>query len=240
MTTYRRAFFDLQLRFADGVAALAGLPRERALLEYTNFYVRFGLGRAFDPAHPGWREYVAGLRDQADAADWTYRFYTARGPDLGPPGIVATAGCFAYARRGEDGIRLHFRNAETDGRAPLAREARERRRAELAALFAEVARDPAHPRRVIGASWLYNLDAYRALFPPAYVRTARPLPGRFQHMPLWGQFIDRAGALRSAPVAQLLDRLGRQASLAGLDACFPLPALGVEAPVAAFREFYGV
>jgi len=32
------------------------------LLDYTNLYVRFGLGRDFDPAHPVWREYLSGLR----------------------------------------------------------------------------------------------------------------------------------------------------------------------------------
>ena len=58
---YARGFFDLQLRFAERIAALAGLPLSRALLEYTNLYVRFGLGRDFDPAHPGWRDYEAGL-----------------------------------------------------------------------------------------------------------------------------------------------------------------------------------
>ena len=58
---YGRSFFDLQLQFARKVAALSGLPFADALLRYTNLYVRFGLGRDFDPDHPAWREYVAGL-----------------------------------------------------------------------------------------------------------------------------------------------------------------------------------
>lgn len=43
---YAKDFFDLQLRFAGYVAGLGGLPLERALLRYTNLYVRFGLGHA--------------------------------------------------------------------------------------------------------------------------------------------------------------------------------------------------
>ena len=50
------------------------------------------------------------------------------------------------------------------------------------------------PLRVVGASWLYNLEAYRRLFPASYVATARVLPDRFRHMPLWGQFVNRHGA----------------------------------------------
>ena len=33
------------------------------MFEYTNFYIRFGLGRDFDPTHPGWQEYLTGLRE---------------------------------------------------------------------------------------------------------------------------------------------------------------------------------
>lgn len=36
------------------------------------------------------------------------------------------------------------------------------------------------------------------------------------------------------------ERLGRQSSLEGLDQCFPLQVLSVEAPVREFYEFYGV
>src|SRR5439155_12564861 len=53
--TYAKAFFDLQLQFAHKVTRLSGLPLARALLEYTNLYARFGLGRDFDPAHPTWQ-----------------------------------------------------------------------------------------------------------------------------------------------------------------------------------------
>ena len=75
---YAKAFFDLQLQFAHKVAVLSGLPLARALLEYTNLYIRFGLGRGFDPAHPTWREYLAGLQDANDTREWTYRFYLRR------------------------------------------------------------------------------------------------------------------------------------------------------------------
>jgi len=84
--TYARAFFDLQLQFAHKVALLSGLPLARALLEYTNLYARFGLGRDFDPAHPTWREYLAGLRDPNEYREWTYRFYLKRPEILTAPG----------------------------------------------------------------------------------------------------------------------------------------------------------
>jgi hypothetical protein len=236
---YARAFFELQLRFAGAVAELAGLPLARTLLEYTNLYIRFGLGRDFDPAHPGWRQYLAGLRSTSTDGDWTYHFYRTRAQAVTPPALVATVGCFSYSRLSHDRIRLHFLNAEPMSCSPLAGERRAQRLAELTALFAHARRTTSEPLRVIGASWLYNLEAYRRLFPTSYLASARSLHGRFRHMPLWGQFLDRHGEVREHLAQYLLDRLGRQASLEGLDGCFPYQVLGVEAPAADFYGFYG-
>jgi hypothetical protein len=76
---------------------------------------------------------------------------------------VATFGCFSYARSSGDRIRLHFQNAETDGHSPLGIERLDRRLADLAALFEHIKRTLRQPLQVVGASWLYNLDAYRRL-----------------------------------------------------------------------------
>jgi hypothetical protein len=235
---YAKAFFDLQLTFAEAVAALSRLPLAQVLLDYTNLYIRFGLGRGFDPEHPTWREYLAGLRDATDARDWTYRFYARDGEAATAPAVVATFGCFSYARLDADRLRLHFRNAETDGHAPLAAERRGRRRADLAALFAHVQRAEPARCRVLGASWLYNLDAYRRLFPGSYLASARVVEDRFRHMPLWGQFVDRRGEVKPNVARVFLERLARQSSLDGLARCFPLPVLALEAPCADFLDFY--
>jgi hypothetical protein len=237
---YAKTFFDLQLQFANTVAGLSGMSLDRALLEYTNLYVRFGLGRDFDPALPAWREYVAGLQTADDTGDWTYRFYLTR-PAAAPPGIVATRGCFSYARLGDDRIRLHFLNVEPDGHAPLSRDRMGQRLRDLSALFQSVKRTQRSALRVLGVSWLYNLEAYRRLFPPSYIASARVAePPRFRNMPLWGQFLDRHGQVRASPARQFLERLERQPSLDGLGRCFPLQALGVEAPAQEFCDFYGI
>ena len=240
MKHYARAFIDLQLHFAHKVAALSGLPRARALFEYTNLYIRFGLGRDFDPAHPTWREYLAGLEEANDHREWTYRFYLMRPEALAAPTFVATFGCFAYARLTGDRIRLHFRNAEGDGRSPLETDRFGQRRAELAALFTHVRRTVSQPPRVMGASWLYNLDAYRRFFPPAYLATAHVRGRLFQHMPLWGQFLDRHGEIKESATRPFLERLERQSSLDNLEQCFPFQVLSLEASALEFYDFYGI
>jgi hypothetical protein len=235
---YSRAFFDLQVTFAEQVAALSGRPLARTLLEHTNLYLRFGLGRGFDAAQPVWQRYLAGLGETADVRDWTHRFYLTRAAaDVGPENVAAF-GCFGYERRGE-AIRLHFHDAEAGGQAPLGVECRDARRSELAALFAHVRRTLPESTPVVGSSWLYNLEAYRWLFPPAYLATARVLAGPFQHMPLWGQFLDRRGEIRADVARTFVERLARQSSLHGLDDCFPFQVLRLEVAAREFHDFYG-
>ena len=237
---YAKSFFDLQLQFARKVAVLSGLPFARAVLEYTNLYVRFGLGRDFDAAHPIWREYLAGLQGTTDDREWTYRFYSARSEAMAAPPTVATFGCFAYARLSSDRIRLHFQNAETDGHSPLGIDRRAHRLADLTALFDHVKRTERQPLHVVGASWLYNLAAYRRLFPAPYLATARAIGQRFQRMPLWGQFLDRDGQIKESMTRPFLERLERQSSLDRLDQCFPFQVLSVEASSLEFYDFYGI
>jgi len=237
---YAKEFFDLQLTFARTVSALSGLPLTHTLFQYTNLYIRFGLGRAFDDAHPVWQQFVAGLAHADDAGDWTYRFYLTRDEATAGPSVVASFGCFSYARLSDGRLRLHFRNVDAEGQSPLARDRVPHRMADLTALFAHIKATEPGPRRMVGASWLYNVDAYRRLFPIAYLSTARALTGRFRHMPLWGQFVDRHGAVKAGMTRPFLAQLARQTSVDDLDRCFPLPVLTVEAPADDFYAFYSV
>jgi hypothetical protein len=233
-----RDFFDLQFSFAEKARDLSGMSLEAALLDYTNFYVRFGLGRDFDPAHAGWKSYRAGLRDAEDPRQFTYRFYLRQPESANAPPVVATFGCFSYGLPDATHVRLHFRNAEAGDASPLGSARVDRRRAELAALFAHARKVVSQDTPVVGRSWLYNLRAYRRLFPQGYVSTARPIRGGFRSMALWGQFLDRRGEVRASMSEPFLKALGESSTLDDLGESFPFHALSVTAPVRLFREFY--
>ena len=126
------------------------------------------------------------------------------------------------------------------GRSPLGIEHRNRRRAELSALFTDVKRTLPPTVRVVGASWLYNVGAYRRLFPESYLATAHTVEHRFRHMPLWGQFLNRHGDVKDDLARQFRDRLERQTALDGLGRCFPFQVLALEAAALDFYGFYGV
>jgi hypothetical protein len=256
--TPERAFFDLQLRFASEAAPRLGFALERALLDCTNLYVRFGAGRDFDAAQPLWRDYTHGVRACADfhaLSEWTWRFYQRCPVQRAAPVVVAAFGCFAWARDPHGGARVHFDPHAAASHPPHpshaghslspldAREA-PRRRDELRALVAHMHSQGLNDDAMVhGTSWLYNVPAYRRLFPDAYVNSAQRVE-RLRALSLWGQFIDRYGRVRNHAAAALLDNLKSRnrmekgnetpCDFSTLAEHFPLQALAVRAPLRVF------
>lgn len=229
---YSPAFFELQLRLARRVTQLAGVPLEAALLQYTHLFIRLGCGRAPQPGNVRWKDYLAGLKRHADALAWTCEFRArARAWDTGPA-VERSKGCFAYSRLAPDQVRLHFHCAPAPV-SPLDASLAPARRLELAGLLAGLCRDEPQTR-VTGGSWLYGVGAYRRLFPPAYLATARPVPPPWQRLPLWGQLLDRHGQVRPAAEARFKEGLDSARSVDDLAQCFAFPVLTLEAPVSVF------
>lgn len=242
---YPREFFEINLRFAWKVSEITQEPIESALLHYTNLYIRFGIGRDFDAANPIWQEYLEGLHQAEDTlsgrySEWTYRFYLKQQQQASPKSHNSPFGCFSYTIVDTNRIRLHFHNNESSKRSPLSHDQMGKRLSELKSMFVQIKHDVNSPTNVIGASWLYNLEAYRRLFPAAYLATTKVSGNDFPYLPLWGQFIDHCGQVKEDLVAQFLECLDKQHHLEDLEKCFPFPVLYLETPIREFYQFYGV
>jgi hypothetical protein len=237
-----RPYFEVQLAFAERLTAISALRVPDACLKYTNLHRRFGLGRAIEhsPASE-WTRYVAGLERCAstpERVEWTVDFFgrTVREPDPDP-----LFGCFTYEPPNPEGaVRIHFHNRDAaDGAGPLARHKAVRRIAELREMFAHVRAHHPEARTVMGGSWLYNLEAYRRLFPPEYVTSRfEPERVRLDGTSSWGQFLDFRGFIKPAVRDAFLQ------NLVALDAAapwrsFPLRALGARSSVECFYTHYG-
>lgn len=242
----RRAYFDLQLRFATALSARTGLALTGTVTWCTNLHRRFGLGmlRPGVEPEPAWWRYLAGLAergDHDDRLDWTMTCFAAAPPERPPPGSHRF-GCFACDAPGPDGVvKLHFNNVDGDGVSPLHGDKVAQRRAELTEMIGFVRAELPAARCVRGTSWLYHLEAYRRLFPPDYVasRRAPAAPLHFHGSSSWGQFLDHRGRVKPAPRQRMLDNLA-QLDPARLREAFPLPALLVTASVGSFFAHFGI
>lgn len=229
------AFHAVQRALADRWVELARIPRDMAYLECTTWYLQVcAIGRDFDADHPRWRRFLAAMATAPDpdalVEEWAAEH--ARQP--------RTQRAFGYAWDAETAtVRLHVRVTNPSGPSPLAAAAIPARRRELRRLVADARRHHPGARRVRGRSWLYNVEAYRRLFPPAFLASLRPIEPELQFLSTWGQLLDRRGGLRREPAAALLARVAAASTTADLEAAFPLPLLETYLPIEDFAEFYG-
>jgi hypothetical protein len=237
-TPYSVEFFDLQLCFAKRVAEITGKPAGDTVGSYTNIYVRLAMGRQLDPTNPEWQQYLAAVSAAPEQAAWTHEVHLQRLHLAAGPTPVMTVGCFSYELVGADRARLHFHSAGSD--SPLSAEHRVQRLQELAGLFAHLKASSSDGLKIVGASWLYNLDRYRSLFPERYLTSLRTMEHPYQRMPLWGQFLNRDRSVRSDARLRFLADIARASSVSELSRCFPFGVLFTTAPAAWFYEHLGL
>ena len=133
---YSVEFFDLQLRFAAKVAELTGTPFADAVGNYTNIYVRLGMGQRLASAHPDWVRYVEELAKVRERAEWTHAVHRHRIHLPTGPALAATVGCFSYALAAQDCARLHFNAGDHHlFESPLSDANQHVRQSELASLL---------------------------------------------------------------------------------------------------------
>jgi len=99
-----------------------------------------------------------------------------------------------------------------------------------------------HPDAIAvhGSSWLYNVEAYRRLFPVEFGLSARTDTPQLTARSLWGQFLRFDGRLNEERTVMFLDRLNRLEEEHQYAQCFPFQVLLTEAPISLFYTFYGV
>ena len=239
-------YFEVQLQLARRMAELRAEPLGRAALRYTNFHRRFGLRTPPDTPSLPWISFADGLDRLADLKDQvalTQATFLVMPEEIMPPPPKQAYGCFAYDPPDENGeVQIHFNNADTNScGGPLATGKQARRRADLTAMVEAIRTNHPDARAIRGRSWLYNLEAYRRLFPPDYAASAILESGvvNLHGNSSWGQMIDSREAVRPDFRASLLDRLESIDTEAPWRA-FPLQVLRVAAPLKSFEDFYGL
>ena len=151
-------------------------------------------------------------------------------------------GCFSYVYpwRGTKKLRLHFENRDTSDHGTLSKERMPLRKSELSAMFRYIQANHPDVETGRGGSWLYNIPAYLRLFPPDYVKTAKPVGYETTFWALWGQFVARHGSVRQPAAIQFLVCLKAQKTVEGCLQCFPYQVLRPECPIEIFYNFYNL
>jgi hypothetical protein len=232
------AYFDVQLRFAGHYARIAKTSLSEAVAVCTNLRRRFGLWGAAGEAP--WTRFLNGIvpgMPHEELLRRTCEFNLACDPPSTPRHPF---GCFSYEVSSGAVLRIHFQDPHpASAEGPLARSRMPERLAELKAMFAHVRGDHPEVTSIRGVSWLYHLDAYKRLFPPAYGASAAlpTFPLHLNGSSSWGQVLDHRQEVKADMRAQLTASFPHMT----MDApwrIFPLPALVATAPVDLFAHWY--
>jgi choline dehydrogenase-like flavoprotein len=181
---------------------------------------------------------LARLGPHAERLQWTQTFYS-QSPEERPAFPDRFFGCFNYDVDDRTGvIRFHFNNRDPEG--PLREASMPERVAELARMFAHAREQFPNAKVVEGRSWLYGRDAYRRLFPDAYLRSLRLAEGsaRLQGSSRWGQLIDHRGGVNS-DLREMFLRNIAHLNINRIWEVFPLPTFSASAPLEVFCDHYG-
>lgn len=240
-----RGFFGVQLHYADLLAAKAGIPLAEAITFHTNFHRLFAYGNlskmAPDEAFASLVGGVVAIDDPNERLNLLVAAFANRPPDPWPSDRFPFGPHFACEAPNEAGaVKIHFRNRyNTDSVGPLHASKTAERRAELTQMFGFVAQRWPEAKAVNGASWLYNTEGYRRLFPAEYGASRKPLigPRPIHGLSTWGQFLDFRGRVKPAIVATFMQTL-KSLDPAQPWLVFPFQVLATAAPFEAFRREY--
>lgn len=236
---YSRDFFDLQIRFARVVADRFRLDFGEALFEYTTLAKTLASGEE-------WGVYLQGLKTAENETDWTYAFYLPRrGPEITAEKTTFHGhllfGCFYFELRDGHIIRPHFIKAGTPKNGWFGKDKIATRQAELKRMFTHIREQVPGADTVLGNSWMYNLEAYRRLYPPTYTETMGISPwDEFQFLARWGQFFDRQWNVKQDLAQELFRRVESLTQLEDLRTCFPFQILQPQCAIQDFYAFYDI
>jgi len=231
-------YFSLQLKLAARYSIAADVPFCAAIEHCTNLRRRLNL---WGPAGASrWTAFLAEVRrlgqDDAAALSLCIAWHEARPHQE----TSRSFGCFSFDPPDSAGtLRLHFMPSEGTQTSPLASPNVDARVRELRALFLHVRRTEGTAACVRGISWLYNLEAYRRLFPPSYSASVRTpwFPLHLNGSSTWGQVLNWRQEVKPTVRDAVLARLPTMKRDAPWEV-FPCKALVATGRIDAFYELF--
>lgn len=236
-----KPFLTLQLDFARRMSALSRASLEESLIDCTNIRILLSIhvNQKTKTDVPEWRTFMDGLISSDDPDQWTYEYYqeTERNE------LKLTEGsCFwySYPFRDQPKVRLHFSGRDRSGHGALSRERIDARRQELIELLTTIRSKHPDAETVRGGSWLYNIEPYCRLFPPAYIESATPVGYELQFWALWGQFLKGGFRINEEAVDTFRKAFAQADSVEACKQSFPYQVLRPECGIDEFYEHYGI
>ncbi len=245
--------FSLQLAYALKAVEIAQIPLEQALMEFTQYWVRVNnasflminnLAWSFDPNTPDWQELCTRIQNGEIADRVAYDLYKRNHQETDNDNSYF--GCFRFDFHPEwhadiGVIELHFHNRDHSGYGPLSKMRQAERTQDLKSMFTSVKQHYPQAKAVHGGSWLYNIEAYKRLFPASFTTHIPvediPFP---RSSGIWGQFLDSEGGVKPELASTFLSKVNNTKTIDHLHQCFEYKILYPRAKIEGFYNFFAL
>jgi hypothetical protein len=190
-----KELIDLEIDFAIKAAELNKESYDQALFKYTNLYgALFIASPERDENHPDWLKFLEST-NRNSVYDYYVDIYNMR-QKPSEKTYLGDAPSITYHNEGKNAY-LHFNNNDTSGYSPLAKERMATRKQELRRIIQDIKQNYSEVKFINGDSWLYNIEAYKRLFPQKFIESG-VIHNDFSKLTVWGQFLDRNENIRKA------------------------------------------
>lgn len=254
---YPVEYFDAQIQFAVKWAELSGDGLEDTLMSKTAIGRRLGFKDGVDQDGNDISGLLQGAQTAPEITSALYGRYISLDSSHYTETDLSSKGRkffgFDYypdnkQNNGLNTIKVHYENNTRGAQSGLSRDLLLERQAEVKNMITGIVAEHPEAQEVIGGSWLYNLPAYAASFPPEFTDTMATLVPKelaeeypdavpqmaFSGNSVWGQFVDKRGWANKDRYDQLIEGIDAASSLVELYEAIPLKPLQPKASPDAF------
>lgn len=229
-------YFALQLKFAEHYAVVANVSFALAISRCTNLRRRLNL--VGPRGEEAWASVLLRASDKPDSLTSVLQRCLQLRTGNSAGSKVSAFGCFSYGSPDESGIvRIHFMPPDGQNTSPLSSENLAQRQDELRAMFTHIRRLEQRAKVVRGVSWLYNVHAYKRLFPDDYAASVElpRFPVHLNGSSTWGQVLDWQQKVKPEAQSAILCKITHMRAQAPWEV-FPLQALKAQCGIGSFYE----
>lgn len=239
-----KEIYDISIDFAKRVSELKPTSFEQALIEYTPIpsalFVPAPEFPKKDPTQPLWLEYLAYIQNK-EIKDATYKFIGIQAEIREKnrptkPKDETPKPCFFFYPT-DDSAQVHFNNNEGPEPGPLSKERVSARLVELKEDVNKLHTEHPEVKTICGYSWLYNINAYKRLFPIEFTQTAKIDYSDFAWN-VYGQFLNSNKELKVDMIKDFKEKMDASKTFDELMNSIEFPPLRVSAPIGVFLNFY--
>ena len=218
------------------------------MFDYTNLYHALLINKVLNENNPKWIEYLDKVESSMEEDNFdellniTYYTYLQNLQSSSCREVAPEIqfGCFGYEIWENNRLRIHFENKDTERNCSSLHHSKiVNRYEELRRMFVFIRQNYNKAFTVYGRSWLYNLNAYRQLFPLKYLQNSEVASSRYamQRINLWGQFLNWNGDVKETSW-HFLSSISTSTSIEEVYNLFPYKVLVNECSVENFYKHY--